>query len=206
MTAVRAKELPELDDDFARTVSEEFNTVDELRADIRTRLERDTAQKSEGELRNRAVEALVDRNRFDVPEYVVEKQIDARMKSMFREMSSQGMDPRLLKIDWEGVRDSQRERAEREVRASFILDRIAETEKIEVGDEDLSREIQQFAESVGQTEEALRARLTKDGRLDSIAEQVRHRKALDLVINSAEIRTEEIEDSGAKNAEGEDGE
>ncbi|HXU08465.1 MAG TPA: hypothetical protein VN743_05675, partial [Blastocatellia bacterium] len=90
--------------------------------------------------------------------------------------------------------------------ASFILDRIADTEKIEVSDEELSREIQQFAESVGQTEEALRARLTKDGRLDSIAEQVRHRKALDLVITSAEIRTEEIEDSGAKNAEGEDGE
>ena len=177
-----------------------------MRADIRTRLERDVAQKSEGELRNSAVEALVDRNRFDVPEYVVEKQIDSRMKSMFREMSSQGMDPRMLKIDWEGVRDGQRERAEREVRASFILDRIADTEKIEVSDEELSREIQQFAESVGQTEEALRARLTKDGRLDSIAEQVRHRKALDLVITSAEIRTEEIEDSGAKNAEGEDGE
>ena len=205
VTAVRAKELPELDDDFARTVSEEFKTVDELRADIRTRLERDVAQKSEGELRNSAVEALVDRNRFDVPEYVVEKQIDSRMKSMFREMSSQGMDPRMLKIDWEGVRDGQRERAERDVRASFILDRIAETEKIEVTDEELSREIQQFAESVGQTEEVLRARLTKDGRVDSIAEQVRHRKALDLVITSAEIRTEELEASGAKNAEGEDG-
>ena len=204
VTAVRAKELPELDDDFARTVSEDFKTVDELRADIRARLERDLAQKSEGELRNSAVEALVDRNRFDVPEYVVEKQIDSRMKSMFREMSSQGMDPRLLKIDWEGVRDGQRERAEREVRASFILDSIAEIEKIEVSDEELSREIQQFAESVGQTEEVLRARLTKDGRLDSIAEQVRHRKALDLVITSAEIRTEEIEDSGAKNADGED--
>ena len=116
VTAVRAKELPELDDDFARTVSEEFKTVDELRADIRTRLEREAAQKSEGELRNSAVEALVDRNRFDVPEYVVEKQIDSRMKSMFRQMSSQGMDPRLLKIDWEGVREGQRERAEREVR------------------------------------------------------------------------------------------
>jgi FKBP-type peptidyl-prolyl cis-trans isomerase (trigger factor) len=70
----------------------------------------------------------------------------------------------------------------------------------------LSREIKEWADSIGQTEEALRARLTKENSLDSIREQVRHRKALDLVINSAEIRTEETENSGSKNAEGEDSE
>jgi trigger factor len=103
------------------------------------------------------------------------------------------MDPRQLKIDWEGIREGQRERAEREVRGSFILDHIAENEKIEVSEEELSGEIRQYAESVGQSEEVLRARLTKEGSLDSIAEQVRHRKALDLVIASAEIQTEEKE-------------
>ena len=197
VTAVRFKELPEADDEFARSVSEEFKTIDELRADIRSKLEREAEQKSEAEFRSATLEKLVDRNRFDVPEYVVEKQIDSRMKAMFRQMAGQGMDPRLLKIDWTSVRDGQRERAEREVRGSFILDKIAQTEDVEVDEEELSREIKEYADSIGQTEEALRARLTKENSLDSIREQVRHRKALDLVIASAEIRTEDIEGLGA---------
>lgn len=200
VTAVRVKELPELDDEFARSVSEEFKTLEELQGDIRSRLEREAVQKSEAELRASTMEKLIDRNRFDVPEYVVEKQIDSRMKTLFRQMSGRGMDPRLLKIDWETIRDGQQERAEREVRGSFILDRIAQTEKIEVSEEELAGEIKQYAESIGQTEEALRARLTKENTLDSIKEQVRHRKALDLVVASAEIRTEEIEGLGVDEA------
>jgi len=197
VTAVRLKELPAADDEFARSVSEEFKTIDELRADIRSKLEREAEQKSDAEFRSATMEKLVDRNRFDVPEYVVEKQIDSRMKAMFRQMAGQGMDPRLLKIDWQSIRDGQRERAEREVRGSFILDNIAQAENIEVAEEDLAREIKEYADSLGQTEEALRARLTKENSLDSIREQVRHRKALDFVIASAEIRTEDIEGLGA---------
>jgi trigger factor len=194
--AVRAKELPDADDEFARSVNEEFKTIAELRADVRSKLEHEATHKADAELQSLTMEKLVDRNRFDVPEFVVEKQIDSRMKTLFRQMAGQGMDPRMLKMDWEAVRDAQRERAEREVRGSFILDRIAEIESIEVGEEELSAEVKQIAESVGQTEEVLKARLTKENTLDSIRAQVRHRKALDLVINTAEIRTEEIEGLG----------
>jgi trigger factor len=197
VTAVRVKELPEIDDEFARSVSDEFKTMDELRADVLSKLELEANQKSEAEFRSSTMEKLVDRNRFDVPEYVVEKQIDSRMKALFRQMSQNRMDPRLLKIDWESIRDGQRERAEREVRGSFILDKIAQAEKIEVGEEELSREIREYADTIGQTEEAVRARLTKENSLDSIKEQVRHRKALDLVIANAEIRTEDIEGLGS---------
>lgn len=200
VTAVRAKELPEIDDEFARTVSEEFKTIDELRGDIRSKLEHEAQHKSDSEFRSSTMEKLIDRNRFDVPEFVVEKQIDSRMNSLFRQMSGRGMDPRQLQIDWEGIREGQRERAEREVRGSFILDHIAEKEGIEVSDEELNGEIRQYAESMGQAEEVLKARLTKEGSLDSITEQVRHRKALDLVIASAEIRTEEKEGLSAKDA------
>ncbi|HJZ67433.1 MAG TPA: trigger factor [Blastocatellia bacterium] len=197
VTAVRFKELPEADDEFAHTVNDALNTIDELRADIQSKLEQDTSQKSEAEFRSSTMEKLVDRNRFDVPEYVVEKQIDSRMRTMLRQMSGQGMDPRQLKVDWEQVREAQRERAEREVRSSFILERIAETEKIEATEDEISKEIKEYADAMGQTEEAVRARLTKEGTIDSIKEQVRHRKALDLVIASADIRTEEIEGLGA---------
>jgi trigger factor len=121
VTAVRIKELPEADDEFARSVSEEFTSVDELRADIRSKLEKEAEQRSEGEFRSATIEKLVDRNRFVVPEYVVQKQIDSRMKAMFRQMSGQGMDPRLLKIDWQTIRDGQRERAERRPLPSYHL-------------------------------------------------------------------------------------
>jgi trigger factor len=206
VTAVRFKELPLADDEFARSVSEGFNTIEELRADIRSKLEKEAEQRTDAEFRSATMEKLVDRNRFDVPEYVVEKQIDARMKALFRQMAGQGMDPRLLKVDWSSVRDSHRERAEREVRGSFILDNIAQTEKLDVDEEELSREIKSYADSIGQTEESVRARLTKENSLDSIREQVRHRKALDLVIASAEIRTEEIEGPGAEESAAGEGE
>jgi trigger factor len=196
VTAVRMKEFPEVGDEFARSVNEEFNTLEDLRADIRSKLEKEAEQRTEDDFRSATVEKLVDRNRFDVPEYVINKQIDARMKTLFRQMASQGMDPRMLKLDWESIRDGQRDRAEREVRGSFILDKIAQTESIDVSEEELSAELKEYAERIGQTEESVRARLTKESSLDSIREQVKHRKALDLVIASAEIRTEDVEGPG----------
>ena len=196
VTALRVKELPEVNDEFAHSINEEFSTLEEMRADVRSKLEKGAELKTEEDFRSTTIEKLVDRNRFDVPEYVIEKQIDSRMKALFRQMAGQGMDPRMLNLDWEGIRAGQRERAEREVRGAFILDKIAQTENVEVSDEDLSAEIKDYADRIGQTEEAVRARLTKENTLDSIREQVKHRKALDLVIASAEIRTEEIEGTG----------
>lgn len=196
ITAVRTKEFPEVGDEFAHSVNEKFNTLEELRADIRSKLEKEAEQRTEDDFRSGTIDKLVDRNRFDVPEYVINKQIDARMKTLFRQMAAQGMDPRMLNLDWESLRDGQRERAEREVRGIFILDKIAQTEDIDASEEELSAELKEYAERIGQTEESVRARLTKENSLDSIREQVKHRKALDLVIASAEIRTEDIEGPG----------
>lgn len=196
VTAVRLKELPGADDEFAQGIGEQFKTIEELRADIRAKLEHEAEHRSDSELRSALMEQLVDRNRFEVPDYIVEKQMDSRLNTFVRQLAGQGLDPRSLKIDWDDLRESQRERAEREVRGSFILDRIAEAEKIEVPDAEVDREISQLAERSGVTVDVLRARLTKEGSLDSIKEQVRNRKALDLVIASADTRIEEVEGLG----------
>src|SRR6185295_2921569 len=101
-------------------------------------------------------------------------------------------------------REGQRERAEREARGTFILDRIAEVEKIEVSEEELNHELEHYAASMNQTIAALKARLTKEGSVDSIKLQVRNRKALDLVIASAETEIVEIDGlSGTDTATGE---
>jgi trigger factor len=139
------------------------------------------------------MDALVDRNRFEVPEFAVEKQMDSRLNTLVSQLANQGIDPRRMQIDWSGIREGQRERAEREVRGAFILESIASAEKIEVSDEEIDREIEQYAEGSNQTVAALRGRLTKEGALDSIKEQVRNRKALDLVLASAENNIEEVE-------------
>jgi trigger factor len=201
VTAVRAKELPEANDEFAQSVGEDFKTIDELRSDIRSKLEHEAEHRTDSEMREALMEQLVDRNQFAVPEFIVEKQIDSRLQMFFRQLANQGLDPRQLKIDWQDMREAQRERAEREVRGTLILSRISDAEKIEVSDEELDRELEQFAASTNQSIDVLRARLTKEGALDSIKEQVRNRKALDLVIASAEIRTEEVEGLGGENAQ-----
>lgn len=206
VTAVRVKELPEITDEFAQSIGEDFQTADELRAKIRSNLEHEAEHRTDNELRETVMEQLTNRNQFEVPEFIVEKQMDQRLNSLIRNFASQGIDPRKLNFDWDELRESQRERAERDVRASFILERISEAETIDVGDEEVDKEIEQIAASINQGAAAVKARLTKDGGLDSIKEQVKHRKALDLVIASADIKTEEVEGvSGGEAATGEGG-
>ena len=205
VTAVRVKELPEADDEFAQSVGEDFKTIDELRSDIRSKLEHEAVHKTDTELRAAVMEQLVDRNRFEVPGFVVEKQIDSRLQMLFRQLAGQGLDPRQLNLNWDDLREAQRERAEREVRGTLILDRISEAEKIEVGEDDINEELEEYAASMNQSLDALRARLTKEGALDSIKEQVKNRKALDLVIASADIRTEEVEGLGGEDTKTSEG-
>jgi trigger factor len=202
ITAVRLKELPAADDEFAQGIGEQFKTVEDLRSDIKQKMEHEGEHRSDAELRASLMEQLVDRNRFEVPEFIVEKQMDSRLNTFVRQLASQGMDPRSLKIDWDDLRESQRERAEREVRGSFILDRIAQAENIEVADADVDQEISQLAERAGAAPDAIRARLTKDGALDSIKEQIRNRKALDLIIASADTRIEQVAGLGGEVAAG----
>jgi trigger factor len=189
--AVRRKQLPELDDDFASSTNDEFKTLDDLKAHVRADLERHASKRTESELQTTTRDSLLDRNRFDVPLVMVEQQMDSFLKSFARQMAQHYANPAQLKIDWEAIRESQRERAEKSVRWAFIMNKIAQLEKIEVTDEDIDAEIERIAEAVNKAPAAVRATLTKENGIDSIKEQIENRKALDLVIASAQIREEE---------------
>lgn len=203
VTAVRRKELPAADDEFAQSIGEqEFQSIDELRADIRKNLEHRAEHRTEEELRNAALDALVERNRFDIPEFILESQINSRFNALLDQFFASGIDPRQMQLDWAQIRAGQRERAERDVRGMFILDRIAEQENVEIGEEDINHELEDYAAHRGETVAAAKARLTKEEALDSIKEQVRHQKALDFVIASAELKTEEVEGLHADEAAG----
>jgi trigger factor len=134
---------------------------------------------------------LVEAHPFEVPETLREHQANHRLESAVRDMIGRGIDPRGENINWDGVRESLKTQADFDVRGSMLLERIADSENIEVGDEEIEAEINELAMSSRQAPEQVRAALTKQGGTTSIADRLRNRKALDLIINNARVTDEE---------------
>ncbi|MGH9530656.1 MAG: trigger factor [Terriglobales bacterium] len=179
--SIKQKSLPELDDAFAKELGE-FTTLDEVRQRIREGMEAERKHTAERESKDKLLTELVKRNEFEVPEALVERQIDVRIERGLRALSAQGMKSEdIKKMDFNRMRAGQREQALQEVKASLLLEKVADEEKIQVGDEEIDREVQALAEQSKQTPEAIRARLTRDGALDRIRNRIRHEKTLDFL-------------------------
>jgi trigger factor len=181
INGIKQKSLPELNDQFAKELGE-FASLDEVKKRIREGMEEDRKQSAEHESKNKLVDELVKRNEFEVPEALVEHQIDIRLDRGIRALAAQGMRTEdIKKMDFARLRAGQREQAAQEVKASLLLDKIAEEEKIEVADEEIYREIEALARQSKQTPEAIRARLTGEGALDRIRSRIRNEKTLDFL-------------------------
>ncbi len=191
VTAVRIKVLPEMDDEWAKSLGEEYESVDALRQKVRENLEERARVESDNHLRVALMRKLVDAHPFEVPETFVEHQTNQNLEMLVRDMMNRGVDPRGAELNWEGVRESLKEQSTRDVRGSMLLDRIAEAEKIEVTNEEVAAEIEEYAQATRQTTEQVRAALTKQGGERSIAERLRNRKALDLILENARVADEE---------------
>ena len=179
--SIKLKSLPEQNDDFAKTLGE-FASLDEVRQRIREGMESERKHAAERESKDKLVAELVKRNDFEVPEALVDRQIDVRLERGLRALAAQGLKPEDMKrMDLNRLRAGQREQALQEVKASLLLDRIAGEEKIEVGDEEINAEIEALANQSKQTPEAIRARLTRDGALDRIRNRIRSEKTLDFL-------------------------
>ena len=179
--AIKQKELPALDNDFAKSLGE-FESVDALRKQIAESLEHERQHRAEHEAKDKLVDELVKRNEFPVPESLVERQVDVRLERGLRALAAQGLRAEdMQKMDLPGLRAGQREAALKEVKASLILEKIAEAEKIEVSDQEIDGEIEALARQTRQTAEAIRARLTREGALDRIRGRLRNEKALDFL-------------------------
>jgi trigger factor len=191
VTAVRRKALPELDDEWAKSLGEEFESVEALRTRVREDLESRSSLESENRLRSDVMRKLVAAHQFEVPETLVEHQTQHRLQTLMREMMGQGVDPRQTEINWEGVREEMKTQAADDVRGSMLLEHIAERENLAVTDEEIEEEIDRIAQSSQQAPEQVRAALTKQGGTTSIADRLRNRKALDLIIENARVTDEE---------------
>ncbi|HEY4659871.1 MAG TPA: trigger factor [Terriglobales bacterium] len=181
INAIKQKSLPELNDDFAKEVGE-FTTLDEIRQRIREGMEHERRQTAEREAKDKLLAELIRRNEFEVPEALVEHQIDLRLERGLRALAAQGMSSEhMKKMDLGRLRSGQKEQAVQEVKAALLLEKIAEGEKIEVGDDEISNEIEALAKQTNQAPDAIRARLTRDGALDRIRNRIRNEKALDFL-------------------------
>jgi trigger factor len=191
VTAVRVKELPELDDEWARSVGEEFDSLSTLRVKLREDMTNRSGQEADHRLRADLMHKLLEGHQFEVPESLIDHQTNARMESIVRDMMARGVDPRSQNMDWQGAREELKVQAEADVRGSLLLERIGEEEKIDISKEEIEAEIEAIARSSQQPIEQVRSVLTKQGGESSIANRLRNRKALDLLVENARVTDEE---------------
>jgi trigger factor len=188
VTGIKTKKLPELNDEFAKDVSDAA-TLEELKTKIRESLVHQRDHRQRDLQRERVIAELVKLHDFPVPESLVESQMDVRLERMVRSLAQQGVDPRAVNLDWSALRGRQQERAKDDVKAELIIDRIASTEKIDVTDEEVEHELEHLASHSGESVEAIRARLTKQGALDRMKAKLRSDKTLDWLAQNANVRT-----------------
>ena len=185
---IKMKKLPELNDEFAKDVSD-ATTLEELKKKVRESLEHQRDHKHKELLREKVLAELVKLHDFPVPETLVEHQKDVRLERVVRSLAQQGIDPRAVNLDWVTLRQRQQERATDDVKAELIVDRIASAENIEISKEELQHELEHMAGHSGESAEALEARLTKQGTLDRMKAKLRSDKTLDWLAQNSRIRT-----------------
>jgi trigger factor len=185
---VREKVLPELDDDFASEASE-FETLEELRADIAKRVSDAVDERAEQDFRVAAVDAAVEASSVEMPDALVEARAQERWDRVERQLAARGMDPstylQMQGKTREELLEESKPDALRELKRESVLAAIAEAEAIEVSEEEMVEALAHNAEHERTTPEKLLERLRENGRDAMVREDIAVRKAIDLVAESA---------------------
>jgi trigger factor len=184
--SIKKKALPALDDELAKSVSD-FSTLAELRQRVRQDLERARERRVENALKQKLLDKLVADYDFPVPETLVEGQMRRRVERAVSGLTAQGVDLEAAGIDWRRVGQDMRSDAERDVRGSLILDRIAEAEGFEVSENEIDEAVRDLAEAGNEPPAVLKTRLTREDGLARLKSNIRRQKALDLIYHSAKI-------------------
>ncbi len=178
--AVRRKELPELNDEFAKDLGD-FQSLNELKDTIRKNILREREHRAQEDAKHQIIEKLVDAHDFPVPDAYVDRQIEISVENKLRTLVGQGLDPKGLKLDWQKLRENEKDRAVRDVKASLILDKIADREAIGATQDEVDREVQRIARQQREAVAVTRAKLQKEGALGRIAANIRTEKTLNFL-------------------------
>jgi trigger factor len=181
---VRKKELPEVNDEFAQDLGD-YRNLEELRDAVRKNVLAQRQFEAQQAAKDKIVEALVDQHGFPVPEAFVDRQIRTRVEQSLRAMNADGVDLKSLKLDWAKVKETQRDKAVREVKASLLLARIAEREAIHATRDEVDKEVERLARVQREPVAALRIKFEKDGTLGRIAHHIQTEKTLTFLFEQA---------------------
>jgi trigger factor len=179
---ISKKVKPELDDAFAKEMGK-YESLEDFEKQLRDHLASDKEHRVLTETRNRLVDALVAKFSFPIPESMVQTQVDTRLERGLRALAAQGMRTEdMRKLDFERLREAQRESAASEVKGALVLDRIGDVENVQVSDEEVERELQVISLQTREPIESLRDRLTREGGVARIREQLRREKTGNLLV------------------------
>lgn len=182
--AVRRKELPELNDEFAKDLGD-FQTLEELKETIRKTIFREREHRAQEDAKHQLLDKLVDTHDFPVPDAYIDRQVQINVENQLRTLAAQGVDTKDLKLDWHKLREAQKDRAIRDVKASLLLDKIGEREAVAPTQEEVDREVQRIARQQREAVAVTRAKLQKDGVIGKIAANIRTEKTLSLLFEKA---------------------
>ncbi len=186
---IKVKELPTIDDEFAKDISE-FDTLEEYKNDLRNKLEESAKNKAERDNEESVIQAVVGNATVDVPNVMVEKHIDAMARDFDMRLRYQGLDlQRYLEImgtDFQGFREQFRERAANEVKIQLVLEKISKVENVAATDADVEEEIVKTAEAYKQPAEELKKTLRPED-LEYVKNDIAFKKTLKLLVDNAKF-------------------
>ncbi|MCC0637599.1 MULTISPECIES: trigger factor [unclassified Clostridioides] len=186
---VKVKELSVLDDEFAKDTSE-FDTLDELKADVRAKLEEEAKNKADAEIRNSVVEKVAENTEIEIPEVMVEHQIDNMLNELNYQLQYQGFGlQQLLEMTgrtMEELREERKEDAKKLVKSSLVLEAITKAEGIEATEDEFKAELEKMASAYNMEVEKIETTL-RDADKEDIKGQIKIRKTIDLLVESATI-------------------
>lgn len=184
---VKRKELPEVDDEFAKDAS--FNSVEELKADIKNKLEVAANQKSERDYRNDIMKQAVEGVTVDLPEVMIEAKIDQMIEDLDINLQSRGLKLenylQYMNTDLTALRGQYRESADIAVKTDLMLDEIAKAEGLKVENEDLDREVHAMAHSYNASVDEVQKIIVEQGRVGALSQNVLRKKAMQVIFDSA---------------------
>ena len=186
---VQKKELPELNDEFAADTTE-FNTLEELKKDLKAKVEEEAKHRADAEMRNSLVEKISEGTELEVPTAMVETQIDNMLMELNYQLQYQGLQlEQLLQMTGrsiEELRNEKREEATKLVKSSLILEAIAKAENVEVSEEEVDAEVAKMAKMYNMELEKIKSAMRPTD-LEDIKGQLKIRKTIDLLVDSAKL-------------------
>lgn len=202
--SVGKSELPELNDEWAQSLDEGYDSLADLRDRLRKDLEVYAVADADARVRNDAVARLIEQNEFEVPATLIENQARNLLNNFAQDLQGRGVDLARVQSDFVSMAFEQmKTQAERDVRGAMLLDQIAEAEKVEVSDAEVEEEIGKLAEHYRATPEEIRESLNKQGGEATIKNNLRTRKSIEVLVAKAKVTDGEWKDPSAAAEEAE---